>query len=116
AQARLVTSQNKYTFITVVKLANYIEGQLKHCLEHSTGCYLLIAAVPGDINERLERCLVRRGIRGQLRFMWEPAKNSLIIKLMPGITHEGPTTTFMRAIDVKVASIPGHNTFSLFAV
>ncbi|PWW76774.1 hypothetical protein C7212DRAFT_363738 [Tuber magnatum] len=112
----LISEDDKYTFSTAVKLANYIKKRVEACLASSTGCYLLVTGVPDNKEAQIDSLLARRQIRNQVRIMHEPTIKSLIIKLMPGVPHELTTYALEARITSKVVALPGHTIFSLLGI
>jgi len=104
----LISQNEKFTFYTMPKFINILDRKIKQCLRCHNGCYVLFRGINQELLTRIDSALAELGIRKGLRFTFEPASRALIIKVMPGLTHEKPAWTFLEKITDGIKSLPGH--------
>jgi len=104
----LISQKEQFTFYTMPMFINILDRKIKQCLKSHTGCYVLFRGINQELLTRIDSELARSGIRNGLRFTFEPASRALIIKLMPGLTHEIPAWTFLEIITDEIKSLPRH--------
>ena len=106
--AALISQQHKHTFCSPAEVVKFV-------LERE-GCYMLITRVSVPALARIETAFERRGLRAALRFTYENATESLIIKYMPGVAHEVTAIGFSSRIMDKIAQLPGHSLSSIIGL
>jgi hypothetical protein len=77
---------------------------------------MLISGVSVVELTRIDRAFERCGLRAQVRFTYENATESLLIKFMPGVAHETTAVEFLDKIRTKILDLPGHSRDSVTGV
>ncbi|KAG0134918.1 hypothetical protein HOY82DRAFT_480722 [Tuber indicum] len=108
----LIQTENKLSFPGAAHLARRVAAKIRHCVDAGTGFYVAVSGVSEGMLDIIDNAFVNHGIRRQVRFIYESPIESLIIKCMPGSTHEIVSRRFMTKLHDKICAIPGHTEYS----